>query len=174
MSDETSHSAPQPRASNAPRRRRPWLFVLFIGIAAVFGFAAGNVHSLPWQHWGWHHRFDTEEINFFVQHRVNRALSEVDATPEQREKADAIAKKAVEDLMAMRNDQESTRGKVLAVLTADTIDRSALEALRAEKLSMADAASKRVVQVVADIADVLKPEQRRKLAEHWKERNFHP
>ena len=91
----TQPNALQPGPYRAPRRRR-WLFAVMIGMAGLFGFAAGKVHSLPWFHWAHHHPFDAEEVNFFVQHRIGRALSRVDATQEQRDKINAIAKAAIE------------------------------------------------------------------------------
>jgi len=175
MSEETSNSGPQNRPNGAPYRRRRWLFAAFIGLAAVLGFAAGKVHSSPWLHWaGHHHPFDADEINFIVQHRIDRALSKVDATPEQRDKINAIAKAAVNDVMAMRKDPSGRREKFLTIMKAETVDRSALEALRAERIDMADAASKRILQAVADAADVLKPEQRRQLAGRWEQWHMHP
>jgi Spy/CpxP family protein refolding chaperone len=51
------------------------------------------------------------------------------------------------------------------LLSAATIDRAAIEALRAEQVALADATSKRLAQALADTADVLTPEQRVKLAE---------
>ncbi len=171
MSEETSNSGQQDRP---PRRRRRWLFAVIIGAAAVFGFAAGNVHISPWWHWAGHHHFDAEEINFIVQHRIGQALSKVDATPEQREKINTIVKSAVDDVMAMRKDPSGRREKFLAIMKADTIDRSALEALRTEQITMADAASKRILQAVADAAEVLKPEQRRQLAGRWEQWHMHP
>ncbi|MGO9170569.1 MAG: Spy/CpxP family protein refolding chaperone [Rhodomicrobium sp.] len=175
MSEETSNSGLQDRPGGVPYRRRRWLFAAFIGIAAVLGFAAGKVHSSPWLHWaGHHHPFDADEINFIVQHRIGRALSNADATPEQRDKINAIAKAAVNDVMAMRKDRSGLREKVLTIMKADTIDRSALEALRAEQFNSADAASKRILQAVGDAAEVLTPEQRRKLAEGWEQWHMHP
>ncbi|MGO8953733.1 MAG: Spy/CpxP family protein refolding chaperone [Rhodomicrobium sp.] len=174
MSEDTSNSGLQNRPNGAPHRRRRWLFAVFIGAAALFGFAAGTVHSSPWFHWAGHHRFlDADEIGFIVQHRINRALSKVDATPEQRDKIDTIAKAAVNDVMAMRKDRSGLREKFLTIMKADTIDRSALEALRAEQINNADAASKRILQAVADAAEVLKPEQRRQLAGRWEQWHMH-
>jgi periplasmic protein CpxP/Spy len=166
MSETSPNQGPQPVPYRAPRRRR-WLFALMIGMAGLFGFAAGKVHSSPWFHWGHHHPFDAEEITFFVQHRIGHALSRVDATQEQRDKINAIAKAAITDVVAMRKDHDARREQALALFKADSIDRNALEALRAERLSAGDAASKRIVQAVADAAEVLKPEQRRQLAGDW-------
>ena len=172
MSEETSSSGQQ---SHPSRRGRGWIFAVLIGAATVFGFAAGKVQSSPWGHWaGHHHAFDAEEIGFIVQHRVDRALSKVDATPEQRDKINAIAKAAVNDVMAVRKDPTSRREKLLAIMTADTIDRSALEALRTEQIDRVNAASKRILQALEDAGDVLKPEQRRLLAERWEQWHMHP
>src|SRR5262249_47201901 len=138
-------------------------------------FAAGKVHSAPWWHWaGHHHHLDAEEINFFVEHRTGRILSKADATPEQREKVLAIVKAAVNDVMAMRQDPAARREKFVGILKADPVDKSALEALRAEQISLADAASKRIVQAIADAASQLKPEQRRQLAEGWEHWHIQP
>ncbi len=49
------------------------------------------------------------------------------------------------------------------MLTQTTIDRGAMEKLRAEQIALADTVSKRVVQALGDAAEVLSPEQRRKL-----------
>jgi periplasmic protein CpxP/Spy len=57
------------------------------------------------------------------------------------------------------------RHQALALLSQPTIDRGALEALRANQLQMAEQASRRLTQALADAADVLTPEQRRQLAE---------
>ena len=42
----------------------------------------------------------------------------------------------------------------------------AIESFRAEQLALADAASKRIAQALGDAAEVLTPEQRRKIDEH--------
>jgi Spy/CpxP family protein refolding chaperone len=57
------------------------------------------------------------------------------------------------------------RRQARQLLTAPTVDRPALEALRAAQLAEADAASRRMVQAIADAAEVLTPEQRAKLAQ---------
>ncbi len=168
--DEGLQSGP----GGASRRGRRWLAAAVIGAVAVSGFAAGKVYSSPEFHWAHPHPFDAEEIGFFVQHRIGHALSSVDATPEQRDKITAIAKAAIDDVMAMRKDRAARREKALAIMKADTIDRSALEALRAEQLGVGEAASKRIVQAVAGAAEVLKPEQRRKLAGEWEQWHMLP
>ena len=57
MSETSPNQGAQPGPYRAPRRRR-WLFAVMIGMAGLFGFAAGKVHSSPWFHWAHHHPFD--------------------------------------------------------------------------------------------------------------------
>ncbi len=90
---------------------------------------------------------------------------EVDATPEQKAKLDPILRQAVTDFAAMHTQAQGAHQQALALLTADKIDRAALETLRASHLAAADQASKRFVQLIADVGDVLTPTQRKALAD---------
>ena len=70
----------------------------------------------------------------------------------------------------MRGERETTRREVMDILTAQTIDRERLEALRADKMKHFEEMSYKVVDTVADIAEVLDVDQRRELAEWARER----
>ena len=63
----------------------------------------------------------------------------------------------------MREKVLSARQRGRVLLTQPSIDRAAIEALRAEQMALADAASKRFTQALGDVAEVLTPEQRRKI-----------
>src|SRR5262249_36552973 len=102
-------------------------------------------------------------------HRADRPARhvaiEIDATPDQQAKLQAIVKSAVTDLAPMRDKVRATHQKVRALLTAPAVDRAAIEALRAEQLATMDGVSKRLAQAVGDAAEVLTPDQRRKLGD---------
>jgi protein CpxP len=53
------------------------------------------------------------------------------------------------------------------LLTQPKIDRVAIGAFRAEQMALADAASKRFAEALADAAEVLTSEQRLKIQEHF-------
>ena len=97
---------------------------------------------------------------------VRHLAVEVDATPEQQERLRGIVRSAVRDLVPMRDKLQTGRQRVHELLTQTTIDRTAIEAFRSERMALADQASRRVTQAIADAAAVLTPEQRRTIAEH--------
>jgi Spy/CpxP family protein refolding chaperone len=98
--------------------------------------------------------------------RMVRHLSiEIDATAEQQDKLRAIVRDAVKDLLPMREKVLTARATARELLTQQTIDRTAIEKFRADQIAFHDAASKRLVQAVADAAEVLTPEQRRKISD---------
>ena len=99
-----------------------------------------------------------------VERMVNRLGFVTDASSEQKQKINAIAQRAADDLLAMREKHLAGRKQMRDVLAAPTIDRAKLESLRVEQMKLADDASKRITTAVADIADVLTPTQRAELA----------
>lgn len=162
----------------APKTRRPrrWRGVLvglaLIGFGALSGFAIGKVSAAPWWMWagGGHHGFSAERAAKHAERRVDRVLSRVDATDEQKGKVTAIAKTAITDMAALNIHPREVRAKFVELMRADTVDPAAFEALRAEQIGKADAASKRMVQALTEAASVLTVEQRRELTERWHKR----
>ena len=70
------------------------------------------------------------------------------------------------DLMPLHSQLHTAHTHAMQALTQTTVDRATLEAARAEHLQLADRASKRITQLMADVGDVLTPPQRKALAEH--------
>lgn len=168
------NQGPAPEQNGRPRRRWRGAIIgaALFAVGTASGFAVATAHGIPWWMLGAasHHRMDPERIAARVDRRVERVLSRVDATDEQRNKVSGITKAAISDLSALGVAPREVRGKFVELLRADTIDPAAFETLRAEQISKADAASKRIVQAVTEAASVLTVEQRRELTERWQKR----
>jgi Spy/CpxP family protein refolding chaperone len=65
----------------------------------------------------------------------------------------------------MRDQVRSARVRGRELLVKPDLDRAAIEAFRAEHMGLADAFSKRIAQALGDVAEILTPEQRRKLGD---------
>lgn len=145
---------------------------LFLGFAggglAVAGAAAYHFHHMGW---GGHHRMgqhmDPGEHQEHMQRMVGVLAWKVDATPEQKQKLGAIAAAAAKELEPMRDKFAAAHRQAHDLLLQPTLDRAALEALRAQQVANADEASRKMVGFLADAAEVLTPEQRAKLAKDW-------
>jgi len=154
------------------RRRGRFLFALVIALAA--GVAGGFIgKSFAHGHSFMSLSSDPAKRDAQVEHGVKRFASRVDATPEQQQKLTAIAKDAAKDIAPMREKLHSAGKQALAITSAPTIDRAAMERLRAEQVALADSVSKRITQAFADAAEVLTPEQRQKVAGRLTERMEH-
>jgi Spy/CpxP family protein refolding chaperone len=70
---------------------------------------------------------------------------------------------------ALADQHFAAREQLHQILSAETIDRQRLETVRVGELHLADEASKRILQGIADAAEVLTPQQRAALAEHMEE-----
>lgn len=169
---ETTPPANAPANPGRGRRLRRWTLA-GLAAAAVGAFAFHNLshaaHGAGCGHHGMRGSMDPESMGKFIDWRVSSMLSKVDATPEQKTKISDIAKTAAKELAPLRAQHQAARAKAMELLTQPTVDRAALEKLRADELQLAETVSKRAVQAIADAADVLTPAQRTKLAERWKQ-----
>ena len=173
MSELPNETGPSGQTSPAPRRRRGWLFITAIALAAAItgALATSAVTYAGFGPGGWHGAgfmrgpITAEEAESRADRAIRHAAIELDATPEQQEKMRTIAKAAVKDLLPMRDKAHAARQRAAALITQPTVDRAAIEAFRVEQLALADAASKRFSQALTEMAEVLTPEQRRKVGE---------
>lgn len=140
---------------------------------AGFGAAlAGLGSAVAWRahaH-GWRGPIDPQRLEEHVSRALKHFYVEIDATEAQKQKLDPIVRQAARDLLPMRDTFQGGRQRAIDLLAAAAVDRGALEGLRTEQLQAAEAASRRLTQAIADVAEVLTPEQRQKLAEHVRHR----
>lgn len=141
----------------------------FAGVAALggLGLLAAGAQAHGWRR---HGGLEGEEGARRVERRIERLVKAVGATPQQKDRLVAIATAALADLRPLREQQRAARLRGMQLLAAPTIDRAALEKVRVLQMQAADARSRRMVQAMADAAEVLTPEQRAKAAERMKRR----
>jgi len=172
---DTKPAAAGAEASAASRKRlRRWTLAGLAATAAgAFAFhriAHAGGHGCGPGRFMHHGQMDPETMGKFIDWRVSAMLSHVDASAEQKTKVANIAKAAARELAPLREQHRAARDRAMALMVAPTIDRAALEKLRADELALADTLSKRAVQSLADAAEVLTSAQREKLAQRWKDR----
>ncbi|HEY7435301.1 MAG TPA: Spy/CpxP family protein refolding chaperone [Methylomirabilota bacterium] len=160
---------PHPFADNPRRRffRRAAITTVLATVATGIGLTAlayGHGH-------GWHRGgfmsadLDPAKLDEHLDRMLKHLYVEVDATEPQKQQLAPIVKAAARDLLPMRDRMRNARRQAVTLLSQPAIDRAALEALRADQLQLAEQASRRLTQALADVADVLTPAQRKQLAE---------
>ncbi|MFH1808998.1 MAG: Spy/CpxP family protein refolding chaperone [Pseudomonadota bacterium] len=170
MNTNTDNKTLEDHPRHRPGGLRRWILGLLTAgtalalVVGVAGFAGG-----PRGHFGMGHRnVDPEDARAHMEFMVGRALSKVDATEDQKTQIQAILDEQLVKMLAMRGEHDSMREEMHALLTADTIDRQALERFRAQQLERAQAVSLEITDSVARVAEVLTPAQRRELVQ-WME-----
>jgi Spy/CpxP family protein refolding chaperone len=98
----------------------------------------------------------SERLEFATDWFMNR----IEATAEQRQQVQTLVRGAVQDLAPVREQHQAHRQAFLEALQQPSIDRNTIEELRRAELQLAETASSRFINALADIADILTPEQR--------------
>jgi Spy/CpxP family protein refolding chaperone len=171
----------QKQAGESPRsaRRRRILYALLgagalaVALAVAVGaqplraaIQDGAGFHRPWRGgWG-HHRMTPEAAKEHAQVAVKWALRGIDASEMQQEQVNKVLGGAIEDLFRLKERHRANREAFAAKLGGTSIDRAALEEIRKSEMALADEASRRFVQAMADVAEVLSPEQRQALLDH--------
>ena len=128
-----------------------------LGILGALFSAGAFAHGRRMQHGA----MDDEHIERFIKHLA----VDLDASAEQQQKLTEIAKGAAHDLAPLRIQSMELRKQGVALFTAASIDKNAVEQLRVKRMQNADAISRRMTRALTDTAEVLTPEQRKKAAE---------
>jgi Spy/CpxP family protein refolding chaperone len=176
MSESIPTPPPSAPPTGSPRRR----FVRRAAIAAVIATLATGIGLKALAHGhggGWHRggflgaQLDPAKLDEHLDRMLAHLYVDVDATEAQKQQLAPVAKAAARDLLPMRDRMRDTLRQAVALLAQPSIDRAALEALRADQFQLADQASRRLTEALADIADLLTPEQRKQLAERAERRH---
>ena len=154
------------------QRQRIWLWP--IAFFAVVGLTSGALawgggnhgHTGHGRHHGGRH-FDAERMRDRISFGIEYGLRKLDATMEQQDQILSITDAAIDDLMRLHAAYPRPHAELQALISAETLDRESLEALRKIQLTAVDRFSRRLLEAATDALAVLTREQRQKLLEQF-------
>ena len=159
--------------------RRGHCLARFIGILVVFGIGFFSGKAMACEHGMGHggpqafmsgQPMDVERMGKYADKRIERMLDDVKASDAQKEKASAIVKASLEKGAPLAEKMRDNHIQMRKLMSAPSLDKAAIEAMRAEQIKLADEASKQMTSTMLAVADILTPEQRTKLAEKMEKR----
>lgn len=148
-------------------RHHTTILAFVAGVATAAGVGAlASSDAMANLHGGPAHAMTAENMAKHVEQVSAHLYKAVNATDAQKALLDPILRQGAADLMPMHQQFHDAHTQLLALMTQGNIDRAALEAFRVQELQAVDQASKRWMQLLADVGDVLTPAQRQQLAAH--------
>jgi Spy/CpxP family protein refolding chaperone len=120
-----------------------------------------------------HRRHDPARMEKMVSSRVDDALDDLKATPEQRQRIVAVKDRLLASGRALRADHQAVTREALGLWEASGFDRTRALALVDARIDAMRAMAHQAVDGVAEVHATLTPEQRaqvtRKLKRHLEE-----
>jgi Spy/CpxP family protein refolding chaperone len=111
-----------------------------------------------------HHRPDPARMEKLVTSRVDDALDDLKATPEQRQAITAVKDRLLVSARALRGDHQATATEALGLWEAASFDRSRALALVDARLDAMRTMAHEAVEAAAEVHATLNPEQRAQVA----------
>jgi Spy/CpxP family protein refolding chaperone len=149
-------------------KRRLLAAVLATSLAAVsvIAYAAGATGASPHHGAGMHGdtyaQINVTHLHLIVDHVMGRA------SPEQKAKIDVLVAAAKPELQSLDAQATAAHRETVGLLLQDNVDRAAVEHAQAREIQAADQLAKRIDQALADLAELMTPEQKAQLREHVK------
>jgi Spy/CpxP family protein refolding chaperone len=139
------------------------LVLLAVGFVGLTGFGGGG--------WcGHRHGRDPAAVAAFVTDRVDDALDDVDATPDQRTRIHAVKDRMLAAAKEVHADQQATHDALLAEWKSPTPDAAKLHALVDARVEEMRKLAHEAVDAGVEVHGILTPEQREKVTkkvERW-------
>jgi protein CpxP len=167
MNDISNSEADMPsRASGRGWLRRTALAAALVASGAALpvlvASAQGTGTGVSMHHM-MHGPMGAGDMHAMAMGHVTKMLDAVGASEDQKTKIGSILHTGFEPMAKLHEDMGNTHKALHQILAAPTVDRAALEQLRAAQIARIDSASRAATGAMADAAEVLRPDQRAKL-----------
>ncbi|MGV3553027.1 Spy/CpxP family protein refolding chaperone [Rhizobium sp.] len=155
-----------PEVEILPPEKRRWSRKLIIGsVAVAIAAGAGAYAYASNDGWGGRQKF----MRGYMEYRLDQMLTEAGASDDQKSKVKTIVTTTIDEVRPEREARMAMRDEIIKLIEAPTIDRNAIESLRAKQMAQFEERSKAIAKAVVDAAEVLTPDQRKKLVEEMKD-----
>ena len=104
-----------------------------------------------------------EQHKAFMEKRLEKMLDHLKATDSQKTAIKAIFERMAAEMRPVHDQHSRLHAQIVTALSADTVDRVAIEELRKQIPQMVDQASQIFSKALLDASQVLTPEQRQTL-----------
>jgi protein CpxP len=178
MTDQPENNTPASSTTPAkPAKSRAWRYAVIGGVAiaaiaginvAISGSASPGGGKESRMHSMMGDRMAGMGLDF-AEWRVTRALTDAGTADETSKEVAAIMREAADDVLPIMLEMRGTRDEAIRILTAETIDREAAEALRRTRIENIDQASQRALTGLLDAAEKLTVAEREKLIDNLAE-----
>jgi Spy/CpxP family protein refolding chaperone len=109
-----------------------------------------------------------EEVEACIDDGVDMLLARLDATDAQRTQVKAIARRTVPELRKLHAGRKGMKESMMTALGRDPINPAEVEKLRQEAVAAMTRGSELLSRAAVETAQVLTPEQRKKVATFMK------
>jgi Spy/CpxP family protein refolding chaperone len=111
-----------------------------------------------------HHRPGPERAERMVNSRVNDALDDLKATPEQRQTVLAVKDRMLASVKALHGDHQALVKDALSIWEASSFDQARALALVDARIDAMRTVAHQAVEAAAEVHGTLTPEQRAQVA----------
>ncbi len=158
-----------------PRWTRRWLLYALVPVtAALVASAVVLPRAAAWGGWsggGFHHGFhhgghpdlSQPEARERIERRLTFVLEQLDANEQQQQAIKAIVERSLDEMAALHERGHALRDRFGAALLGEQVDRQELEQARQQLRELTDQGSRLAVERLAEISEVLTPEQRARI-----------
>jgi Spy/CpxP family protein refolding chaperone len=133
--------------------------VLAVVLLSGFAFRGGH---------GWGH--NPERIKQMVTWRLNDKLDDIDATDAQRQSINAVKDRLFDEGAALMEEQKGARAEAFNQLASENPDPQKLHALVDARIDAMRAFAHKMTDAALEVHGTLTPEQRKELADEFRER----